>query len=103
MTRATGLSIRLYRWLSHALPEDFLKQHGPEMIATGELTIRDVAAHRGFRGLLSLMFHLVLDLARRLPSISANLQVMSSMALAYWLVLKEWLSSSPSRPAWRLP
>src|SRR5215470_10891535 len=68
MTRATGVSIRLYRWLSQALPEDFLKRHGLEMIAAGELTIQDAAARRGFQGLVVLMFHLVLDLTRRLPA-----------------------------------
>jgi predicted permease len=68
MTRAAGFSIWIYRWLSHALPEDFLKAYGREMIATGELTIQNIAARRGVRGLVLLMFHLVFDLVRRLPA-----------------------------------
>jgi len=68
MSRTTSLSIRLYRWLANALPEDFLRSYGPEMIAAGEDTIRDVAAKRGYRGLALLMFHLLFDLIRRLPA-----------------------------------
>jgi macrolide transport system ATP-binding/permease protein len=68
MSRTASLSIRLYRWLSNALPEDFLRSYGPEMITAGEDTIRDVAAKRGYRGLALLMFHLLFDLIRRLPA-----------------------------------
>ena len=72
MSRTTSLSIRLYRWLANALPEDFLRSYGPEMITAGEDTIRDVAAKRGYRGLALLMFHLLFDLIRRLPAEHLN-------------------------------
>jgi predicted permease len=67
MTRAAAFSIRLYRWLARALPEDFLRLYGREMILTGEDTIRNVTERRGWRGLAILMLRLIVDLTRRLP------------------------------------
>jgi predicted permease len=49
-------------------PEDFLRSHGAEMIATGEQTIRSAGAQRGFGALLVLMVRLLFDMAARLPA-----------------------------------
>lgn len=60
--------IRVYRYLSRALPEDFLRLHGPEMLQASEDAIRDVARRRGATGLAVLMVRLVVDLIGRVPT-----------------------------------
>jgi predicted permease len=65
MKNVTESSIRLYRWLARSFPEDFLRNHGRDMVQLSEDLIRQEAVRGGLRGFLPLLLRLLLDLIWR--------------------------------------
>jgi len=67
MNEAMALSIRIYRKLARAFPEEFRRAHGNELVQTTEDLIYESAKRRGVLGLILLMFRILADLAIRVP------------------------------------
>ena len=72
MRDATAFSIRLYRKLAHAFPEEFQQLYGNDMVQSTEDVIADVAKREGPKGLVILMARILADLAVRIPAEHAS-------------------------------
>jgi putative ABC transport system permease protein len=68
MKDPAAFSIRIYRRLARAFPEEFQLACGNALMQTTEELINDVARREGFRGLIVLMARILADLAVRVPA-----------------------------------
>ena len=64
MNRPADFSLRLYRQLARAFPDEFRNAYGDEMVPVTEDSIEDIRRHHGLPGLARLL----LDLAVRVPA-----------------------------------
>ena len=62
--KAAHLSLRLYRWLAQAFPEQFLRAHGDELLYVSEDLIAQVDETKSWAGFLPFVAHMFLDLLR---------------------------------------
>ena len=61
--RRVALTLRFYRALAHAFPQEFRNVYADEMVLAAEESIGDIARRHGIPGLL----HLLADIAFRIP------------------------------------
>ncbi|MBM3813676.1 MAG: FtsX-like permease family protein [Acidimicrobiia bacterium] len=75
MPNSASLSIRLYRWLARAFPEEFRHAFAEPLNQASEEIIRDAASRRGWLGLLPVFADLLFRLsAEHLRDLSADLR-----------------------------